>query len=168
MAMTEEVIRGPRWTQEEDHQLITLMAEGKTFSECAAIMKRPRNSCIGRANRKGWKADKKGSPPIKEKPPKSAPRFSMVVGPHPAKKPGTPPAMVSDAPPTARRLTLMQLNSHTCHWAVAEDRAAPGRHFFCGAATPVGDPYCAFHHRMAYQKNSWSAAFKKACTKVPA
>ena len=52
--------------------------------------------------------------------------------------------------PVEKRLTLLQLNEHTCKWPIG-DPLTPD-FYFCGQAHDEGRPYCEFHSRRAYHQ----------------
>jgi GcrA cell cycle regulator len=52
--------------------------------------------------------------------------------------------------PPEQRLTLLQLNEHTCKWPIG-DPLTPD-FYFCGQASNEGQPYCEFHSRRAYHQ----------------
>jgi GcrA cell cycle regulator len=52
--------------------------------------------------------------------------------------------------PVAQRLTLLQLNEHTCKWPIGDPLTAD--FFFCGGHSEEGKPYCEFHSRRAYHQ----------------
>lgn len=52
--------------------------------------------------------------------------------------------------PVEQRLTLLQLNEHTCKWPIG-DPLTP-EFYFCGQHSDEGKPYCEFHSRRAYHQ----------------
>jgi GcrA cell cycle regulator len=52
--------------------------------------------------------------------------------------------------PVEERLTLLQLNEHTCKWPIG-DPLTPD-FYFCGREHDEGRPYCEFHSRRAYHQ----------------
>jgi len=52
--------------------------------------------------------------------------------------------------PVEERLTLLQLNEHTCKWPIG-DPLTPD-FYFCGQHSEEGKPYCDFHSRRAYHQ----------------
>ena len=52
--------------------------------------------------------------------------------------------------PEDQRLTLLQLNEHTCKWPIG-DPLSPD-FYFCGQHSDDGRPYCDFHSRRAYHQ----------------
>ena len=52
--------------------------------------------------------------------------------------------------PVDKRLTLLQLNEHTCKWPIG-DPLTPD-FYFCGGHSDEGKPYCEFHARRAYHQ----------------
>jgi GcrA cell cycle regulator len=52
--------------------------------------------------------------------------------------------------PVEQRLSLLQLNEHTCKWPIG-DPLTPD-FYFCGQHSDEGKPYCDFHSRRAYHQ----------------
>lgn len=52
--------------------------------------------------------------------------------------------------PKEQRLSLLQLNEHTCKWPIG-DPLSP-EFYFCGQHANEGKPYCEFHARRAYHQ----------------
>jgi GcrA cell cycle regulator len=52
--------------------------------------------------------------------------------------------------PVEQRLTLLQLNEHTCKWPIGDPLTAD--FYFCGQHSDEGHPYCEFHSRRAYHQ----------------
>ena len=52
--------------------------------------------------------------------------------------------------PEAERLSLLELNEHTCKWPIG-DPLTPD-FYFCGQHSEEGKPYCEFHSRRAYHQ----------------
>ncbi len=52
--------------------------------------------------------------------------------------------------PVEDRLTLLELNEHTCKWPIG-DPLTPD-FYFCGQHSEEGKPYCDFHSRRAYHQ----------------
>jgi GcrA cell cycle regulator len=52
--------------------------------------------------------------------------------------------------PVEQRLSLLQLNEHTCKWPIG-DPLTPD-FYFCGQHSEEGKPYCDFHSRRAYHQ----------------
>jgi len=52
--------------------------------------------------------------------------------------------------PEDKRLSLLQLNEHTCKWPIG-DPLQPD-FYFCGGHSDEGRPYCEFHSRRAYHQ----------------
>lgn len=69
------------------------------------------------------------------RPPQALPQLS---------RPAPAPALPA---PTTLGLTLLQLESHACHWPQA---GAEG-YLFCGHPTHGESAYCAYHHRISYR-----------------
>lgn len=52
--------------------------------------------------------------------------------------------------PEDKRLSLLQLNEHTCKWPIGDPLSKD--FYFCGQASNEGIPYCEFHARRAYHQ----------------
>ena len=52
--------------------------------------------------------------------------------------------------PPEQRLTLLQLNEHTCKWPIGDPLTTD--FYFCGQHSDEGHPYCEFHSRRAYHQ----------------
>jgi GcrA cell cycle regulator len=52
--------------------------------------------------------------------------------------------------PVERRISLLQLNEHTCKWPIG-DPLSPD-FYFCGQHSDEGRPYCEFHARRAFHQ----------------
>jgi GcrA cell cycle regulator len=52
--------------------------------------------------------------------------------------------------PEDQRLSLLELNEHTCKWPIG-DPLTPD-FYFCGQHSEEGKPYCDFHSRRAYHQ----------------
>jgi GcrA cell cycle regulator len=52
--------------------------------------------------------------------------------------------------PVEQRISLLQLNEHTCKWPIG-DPLTPD-FYFCGRESEEGHPYCEFHSRRAYHQ----------------
>ncbi len=52
--------------------------------------------------------------------------------------------------PEDQRLTLLQLNEHTCKWPIGDPLTTD--FYFCGQHSEEGKPYCDFHSRRAYHQ----------------
>ena len=52
--------------------------------------------------------------------------------------------------PEDQRLSLLDLNEHTCKWPIG-DPLTPD-FYFCGQHSDEGKPYCEFHSRRAYHQ----------------
>jgi GcrA cell cycle regulator len=59
------------------------------------------------------------------------------------------PELVDNVIPLSQRCTILELNESTCHWPVGDPGTAD--FYFCGGKAVTGQPYCAFHCRIAYQ-----------------
>lgn len=132
------------WTAERDAVLVRLWAEGYSASQIAdQIMGVTVTRCavIGRAHRLKL-------PPRKAREPARTPRPRRTRGFVP-KPPAPPPRPIPPPPPPPgapqmRRLSLVELKPHHCHWPIGD-----GPFLFCGADAASGEVYCPFHQRIA-------------------
>ena len=51
--------------------------------------------------------------------------------------------------PMSERVTIMELKESMCRWPLGDPATPEFR--YCGGKSPIGDPYCAHHARVAYQ-----------------
>ncbi len=168
------------WTEERVELLKKLWLEGFSASQIAAELGEgvTRNAVIGKVHRLKLSARAKPatSAPARRATPRPAPRrVPTSSGSHStavAKRSmlRTPVAgatalaatpeietEVYVAPqaqelfiPVENRLTLLQLNEHTCKWPIG-DPLTPD-FYFCGQHSDEGKPYCEFHARRAYHQ----------------
>ena len=54
--------------------------------------------------------------------------------------------------PMSKRLTLLEINDHTCKWPTGDPQRPDFS--FCGHGTKEGTPYCEFHAKLAFQPPS--------------
>jgi len=146
------------WTAERDAMLKQLWADGYSAALIADKManghKLTRCAVIGRAHRlklparrdkqplerKPYRANGKApKPPRWRPPPPPPPQPSRLRPAASAPTPQTEPAM--------RRLRLVQLERHHCHWPLRELHEVVW--LFCGADTHEGAVYCPHHTWMA-------------------
>lgn len=61
----------------------------------------------------------------------------------------TPPSMPEPSPPAPQQglKTLLDLRAHDCRWPLGAMMDRP--HFFCGAPSVDGSPYCQVHTNIA-------------------
>ena len=52
--------------------------------------------------------------------------------------------------PEDKRLSLLQLNEHTCKWPIGDPLTKD--FYFCGQHSQESGPYCEFHSRKAYHQ----------------
>ena len=157
------------WTDERVEQLRKLWLDGKSASQIAAELANgiTRNAVIGKVHRLGLSGRVKG-------PSQAAPR------PRPAKPQGQSHRPVAARPsmpmtrgsnalayaprvdyepvlkpaeevviPMSERVTIMELREAMCRWPLGDPSTSEFR--YCGSKSPVGDPYCTQHSRVAYQ-----------------
>lgn len=150
------------WTDERIAQLRNLFAGGLSASQIAAELGVTRNAVIGKVNRLGLsgrgnrpgpaKGSKLTAPRMKAKPGTvGSQAYGMIHGIKRRQRAATAPApIIPDAmAPISQRLSLLELNSATCHWPIG-DPSHP-EFFFCGGKALPSLPYCAHHSRLAYQ-----------------
>jgi hypothetical protein len=123
LAHLEELLQGP-WSYAEIASALS-RSFGAEFTKSATIAK---------ATRCGL-ADKHRPNNRQGRPRKPVYRHPVAVKPRPKHTPG--------------KVTLLQLDNHTCRWPV-EGEYPP--YFFCGIQPLESLPYCAEHSRLAYTK----------------
>ena len=72
--------------------------------------------------------------------------------PRPVRQPRPSPApqpIEAVVIPMSERVTLVELRESMCRWPLGDPLHEDFR--FCGADSPIGVPYCAYHARIAYQ-----------------
>lgn len=147
------------WTDERVEKLKRLWAEGLSASQIATQLGGvSRNAVIGKAHRLNLAVRSKAGRPRasgtsrapRTKPAVSPPTSSsgLVCAPYVAEAQApTPSRAVSTVVPTFLRLTLTDLNEHTCKWPVGDP--LKDDFFFCGVGTE--ETYCGYHAKIAYQ-----------------
>ena len=151
------------WTLERKERVKKLWADGLSASQIAAELGGvTRNAVIGLVHRLGLSGRAKSPPSAEPRPAYRPSRLlagaggdfgfpngaAAVAAPLP-EKPQEEEALVI---PFAQRKTLLQLASGHCRWPVGDPGS--GDFFFCGGEAIEGRPYCAYHHRVAYQPPS--------------
>ena len=158
------------WTEERVELLKKLWMEGLSASQAAVVLGggATRNAVIGKIHRLKLSATRparehgaggnKGTPKARNIVARMAGRREDMAK---AKAPRKPkPAVEFEAEPfeakaelfipVEQRLSLLQLNEHTCKWPIG-DPLKPG-FYFCGGHAEHGKPYCEFHARRAYHQ----------------
>lgn len=156
------------WSDDRVDMLKKLWGAGLSASQIAAELCGPtRNAVIGKVHRLGLSGRVKAA---RSGPPRKARPAPMVRIAKPVSRGNTALAqtfeceeVVSSQEPAAdnvvplsQRCTLFELNDQKCSWPIGDP--ATEEFFFCGGKrlsgmlskdTPI--PYCATHHRLAYQ-----------------
>ena len=111
--------------------------------------KRPRGGNRGASRLPGNTSSSRALTPSQK-----ATRAALRASPHPSV---VAEGGASEAPqvqelfiPEDQRLTLLQLNEHTCKWPIG-DPLSPDS-YFCGQHSEDRSPYCGFHSRRAYHQ----------------
>ena len=59
------------------------------------------------------------------------------------------PQSIENIIPIGQRRSLVDLAEQTCHWPIGDPGSSD--FIFCGGNTVTGQPYCAYHCRIAYR-----------------
>jgi GcrA cell cycle regulator len=59
------------------------------------------------------------------------------------------PELIENIIPIGQRRSLTDLTEQTCHWPIGDPGSSD--FIFCGGNTVAGQPYCAYHCRIAYR-----------------
>jgi GcrA cell cycle regulator len=155
------------WTEERVELLRQLWLDGKSASQIAGELANgiTRNAVIGKVHRLGLcgRVKAASNPVPRPRPPKtqthrpSAVRSSdlmtrgaTALAYAPRAEPVTMLAPAEDVViPMSERVTIMELKEAMCRWPLGDPATPEFR--YCGARSPVGTPYCAYHGRVAYQ-----------------
>lgn len=129
------------WTMEQLDTLRKMWAEGRTAREIGAVLKRNRNSILGKAHRLGLPKHDGANTPRKPDV-----RVGRVRTFPKQKHKRLPPMHLQIV--TAPDTVPVPLNDRTgcCYPTTAE-----GPHLFCNAPKSTGD-YCEFHYQLMYPK----------------
>lgn len=138
---------GQKWTPEEEARLFELLDEGKSFSECGAILGRGKNSCISRAHRSG-KYVASERKPVRRK--KEKTESVVILFPTPPEPPPVPRYAIPLASETAfgHPVSIFGLTERQCRWPTHFSIA--GHQMFCAADRKHGSSYCCEHHLIAW------------------
>jgi GcrA cell cycle regulator len=158
------------WTDERVELLKKLWSDGLSASQIAGELGGiTRNAVIGKVHRLGLSGRAKA--PSSATPRQRKPRTAAAQFNRPAARPATrgntalatqtmayaetlveieaEPELIDNIIPIGQRCSILQLSDATCHWPIGDPSAAD--FFFCGGKTVTGQPYCAYHCRVAYQ-----------------
>ena len=159
------------WTDERVEELKKLWAAGLSCSQISGeLSKAPfenlrsvsRNAAIGKIHRLGLSGRVKDQPPPREPRVRKVreqyvARLSRTISGSsalaPAFEPEIDPEIIAghdNVVPLHQRLTLLDLNSDTCHWPIGDPLAED--FFFCGGNALKDKPYCAHHQRIAHDR----------------
>lgn len=143
------------WTDAEDAVLRELVPTGLSYRAIGERLGRGKNATISRAKRLGicklaptkapWnkgtslqicKPDKSVKPNPRKKP---APYFSQTSN--------TFQCVTVEPSPDAQNLPFSEMGYGKCWYPEGEN---PAEMTFCGAATPIGSSWCAYHRKIVY------------------
>ena len=144
------------WTIDRVDTLMTMAAEGKTFSQIGAVLGVTRSCAIGKYQRirvaRGHvptprKRVLSGEAPAPRKVPSSRklpsmPATASTVAPMPAKI-----ALPVPAPLSGPAVGLLDVTG--CKWPLHEDASLIGGYAFCNHDKDEGSSYCPYHAREA-------------------
>lgn len=152
-----------QWNDEREALLRKLWDEGFTASQCAAQLGGgvTRNAVIGKINHLGLVGRKIGISISSRKELLDDRRRQTVkaqiipkvkADPPMQPRPFVPREIPKDipAPDPGLQVTILELQPTHCRWPIGDPHDENFR--FCGGHAPSEDgPYCAFHHRLAYE-----------------
>lgn len=155
------------WTDERVELLRKLWLDGLSASQIAAELANgiTRNAVIGKVHRLGLSGRIK-TPSTAAPRPRSKPQGQRPASPRASSGPSmrgntalayAPRVHESPAPkpelevviPMSERVTIMELREAMCRWPLGDPATAEFR--YCGGKSEIGDPYCTYHARIAYQ-----------------
>lgn len=165
------------WTDERVERLKKLWSDGYSASQIASELGGvTRNAVIGKVHRLGLsgRAKAPSTPAPRPRKMRSSPsslrtlhpvsRGATALAVEPVREAAPLPALQAEAEvlPMGQRCSILELNESTCRWPIGD----PGREgfAFCGGKSAVGNPYCAYHARIAYQPVSDRKREKKMAT----
>jgi GcrA cell cycle regulator len=154
------------WTDERVEQLKKLWNDGLSASQIAGQFGGiTRNAVIGKVHRLGLSGRAKSPTAGAARPRKARAPSQFARAARPATRgntalathalpfidvePEPEPELVDNIIPMGQRCSILQLTEATCHWPIG-DPGSP-EFFYCGGKAVSGQPYCAFHCRVAYQ-----------------
>ena len=151
------------WTTTRVEKLKSMWQEGKNAAQIAIALGHPsRSAILGKIHRMKMSVRYKfpRSTPGTAQPKKALPQrpvFKYKAAPLPEKKimefaPKIAPVSIETKElviPQSERVTLEQLHVGMCHWPFGDPRSPDFR--YCGAKSPVEQPYCPYHQQIAYQ-----------------
>src|ERR1700674_5534349 len=146
------------WTDERVELLKKLWADGLSASQIAGQLGGvTRNAVIGKVHRLGVSGRAKSlstSPrPRKARPlshsmrPRLRYSGNTALAASPDREPA--PAPLANIVPMGPRVPILERSEAPCHWPIGD----PGTEGFayCGTKSKLGNPYCPYHARLAYQ-----------------
>jgi GcrA cell cycle regulator len=155
------------WTDERVELLRKLWLDGLSASQIAAELANgiTRNAVIGKVHRLGLsgrvKAPSSSAPRPRSKPQSHRPTSSrspsgptmrgntaLAYAPRLHEAPAPKPEL-EVVIPMSERVTIMELREAMCRWPLGDPATAEFR--YCGGKSEIGDPYCTYHARIAYQ-----------------
>jgi GcrA cell cycle regulator len=177
------------WTDERVELLKKLWTQGLSASQIAGELGGgvTRNAVIGKVHRLGLSGRAKAPPTQAARPARKAtraPSHPLTHGASGASAPqvrgnlalapkmeAAPAPIIQVAPqpvqevviPISERVTIMELRESMCRWPHGDPTTPEFR--FCGAKSPPGTPYCAYHSQVAYQPSLERRREKKLAAK---
>jgi GcrA cell cycle regulator len=155
------------WNDERVEQLKKMWLEGMSASQIAGELANgiTRNAVIGKVHRLGLSGRVKAPTQAQPRPRpqarshrNSTPRTSapIVRGNNAlAFAPRVHDAVPVQKPieevllPMSERVTIMELKEAMCRWPLGDPATAEFR--YCGGKSTIGESYCTYHSRLAYQ-----------------
>ena len=134
------------WSDEDIALLVDYVESGRSSGDCAAMIDRSRNACIGKALRLGLRfhSQTRGTNHKPRQRP-TQPRTQAPILPV-CITPDEKPLPLYEPPAPGDRLSVLDLSDKTCKWPLTDGRP----HEFCGARPIPGKPYCEHHCSLAY------------------
>lgn len=114
------------WNQEDENKLKEYVSQGLTYLQISKLLKKTKNSVLGKANRLKLAYVVKKNKPKKDKKPYINPYQNYT------------PRVFSDAPKSLE-LTIEQLEKNNCRYIAGTDRR------FCGHKKAEKSSYCEYH-----------------------
>jgi len=156
------------WTDERVELLRKLWLDGLSASQIAAELANgiTRNAVIGKVHRLGLSGRVKAPSTAAPRPRSSKPQGHRPTTQRSSSGPSTrgnnalayapriqeapaPKAELEVVIPMSERVTIMELREAMCRWPLGDPATAEFR--YCGGKSEIGDPYCTYHARIAYQ-----------------
>jgi GcrA cell cycle regulator len=154
------------WNDERVEMLKKMWAEGMSASQIAGELANgiTRNAVIGKVHRLGLSGRVKAPSPVQSRPRpqvrahrNSTPRASQPIIRGNTALAFAPRVHEAPAPrpieevliPMCEPVTIMELRETMCRWPVGDPATSEFR--YCGGPSNIGESYCGYHSRIAYQ-----------------